>query len=97
MENATYSILSPEGFASILYKDAKKAKEAAGIMKITAEDLYGLGAVDAVIPEGIGLQGEGLSEAASVIEQRMKRFFADKLKKTGRELAGERFERFREL
>ena len=97
MENATYSILSPEGFASILYKDAKKAKEAAGIMKITAEDLYGLGAVDAVIPEGRGLQGEGLSEAASVIEQRMKRFFADKLKKTGRELAGERFERFREL
>ena len=39
MENATYSILSPEGFASILWKDGKRAKEAAGIMKITAKDL----------------------------------------------------------
>ena len=42
MENATYSILSPEGFASILWKDGKRAKEAAEVMKITAEDLYQL-------------------------------------------------------
>jgi acetyl-CoA carboxylase alpha subunit len=39
MENATYSILSPEGFASILWKDGKRAKEAATVMKITAQDL----------------------------------------------------------
>ena len=43
MENATYSILSPEGFASILWKDSKKAKEAAEVMKITAKDLLELG------------------------------------------------------
>ena len=42
MENATYSVLSPEGFASILWKDGKRAREAAGIMKITAQDLLGL-------------------------------------------------------
>ena len=51
MENATYSILSPEGFASIFWKDGKRAKEAAEIMKITAEDLKRLDIVEWVIPE----------------------------------------------
>jgi len=50
-ENATYSILSPEGFASILYKDASRAKEAASVMRITAQDLYGFGIIDKIIPE----------------------------------------------
>lgn len=51
LENATYSILSPEGFASILWKDAKKAEEAAKAMKITASDLKELGVIDKVILE----------------------------------------------
>jgi acetyl-CoA carboxylase carboxyl transferase alpha subunit len=51
LENATYSILSPEGFASILWNDSKRADEAAGIMKITATDLYKLEIVDQVIME----------------------------------------------
>ena len=51
LENATYSILSPEGFASILWKDSKRANEAADIMKITADDLLELKIVDQVIPE----------------------------------------------
>ena len=51
MENSIYSILSPEGFASILWKDSKKAKEAAEIMKLTASDLYELGIIEKVIPE----------------------------------------------
>ncbi len=51
LENATYSILSPEGFASILWKDSKRADEAAGIMKITGEDLLELKIIDQVIPE----------------------------------------------
>ena len=51
LENSTYSILSPEGFASILWKDSKRADEAAGIMKITANDLYKLEIVDQVIME----------------------------------------------
>ena len=46
MENSIYSILSPEGFASILWKDSKKAKEAAEIMKLTAADLYELGIIE---------------------------------------------------
>lgn len=51
LENAVYSILSPEGFASILYKDASKAQEAAQNMKITAEDLMNLGIIDKIIYE----------------------------------------------
>ena len=49
LENAVYSILSPEGFASILYKDASKAKEAAENMKITAKDLKNLNIIDKII------------------------------------------------
>ena len=51
LENATYSVLSPEGFASILWKDGKRAKEASEVMKITAHDLYALNIVEQVIPE----------------------------------------------
>lgn len=54
LENAIYSVLSPEGFASILWKDASRADEAAGVMKLTADDLYRLGVVDQVIPEPEG-------------------------------------------
>ncbi|MGN0243513.1 MAG: acetyl-CoA carboxylase carboxyl transferase subunit alpha [Lachnospiraceae bacterium] len=54
LENAVYSILSPEGFASILWKDAKRAAEACDIMKITAEELKEYGLVDGIIPEGPG-------------------------------------------
>lgn len=51
-ENATYSILSPEGFASILYKDASLAKEAAEDMKLTSKDLHSFGIVDHIVMEG---------------------------------------------
>ena len=54
LENAIYSILSPEGFASILYKDASKAKEAAEDMKATAEDLKKFGIIDKIIKEPEG-------------------------------------------
>lgn len=50
-ENSIYSILSPEGFASILYKDSTLAKSAATIMKLTAQDLYDFGIIDKIIPE----------------------------------------------
>ena len=54
LENSVYSILSPEGFASILWKDITKAKDAAELMKITAKDLYKLGIIEKVIPEAEG-------------------------------------------
>lgn len=54
MENSTYSILSPEGFASILWKNEKRAKEAANLMKMTAKDLLDLGMIEKILPEGNG-------------------------------------------
>lgn len=52
LENAVYSILSPEGFASILWKDSKKADEAATLMKLTATELLNYGIIDGIITEG---------------------------------------------
>lgn len=52
LENAVYSILSPEGFASIMWKDSKRVEEASKIMKITAEELLEYGLIDGIIPEG---------------------------------------------
>lgn len=52
LENAVYSILSPEGFAAIVWKDAKRASEACDIMKITAEELLEFGLIDGILPEG---------------------------------------------
>lgn len=54
LEHAIYSILSPEGFASILYKDSSKAETAANDMKLTAQDLYRFGIIDGIIPEPPG-------------------------------------------
>jgi len=54
LEHAVYSILSPEGFATILWKDAKRAPEACEVMKLTAQDLQGFGMVDTVVPEPAG-------------------------------------------
>ena len=52
LENAVYSILSPEGFATIMWKDSKRANEAAAMMKITADELKQMGLIDGIIPEG---------------------------------------------
>ena len=54
LENAAYSVLSPEGFATILWKDSSRSGEAAGLMKLTAQDLLDLGVADQVIPEPAG-------------------------------------------
>ena len=54
LENSVYSILSPEGYASILWKDSSRAEEAAGVMKMTAKDLYNFKVIDKVIKEGEG-------------------------------------------
>lgn len=69
LENSIYSILSPEGFASILWKDASKAKEAAEVMKITAEDLKGFSIIDKVIKEPTGGAHKNLNKMAQIIKE----------------------------
>ena len=95
MENATYSILSPEGFASILWKDGKRAKEAAGVMKITAQDLKELHVVEDVIPEYGGADEDALVSIANYMKGNMKKFLKAQNGKSGEQLAQERYDRFR--
>ena len=97
MENATYSILTPEGFASILWKDGKRAKEAATVMKITAQDLKELSVVDKVIPEYGGADDDALTSIAAWMKGNMKEFLRAQNDKSGKQLAQERYDRFRKF
>ena len=97
MENSIYSILSPEGFASILYKDSKKANDAARVMKITARDLMDLGLIERVIQEEEPANGDNLSAIAEEMDKAMEEFFATYLTMTKEELANQRYERFRRM
>lgn len=66
LENSTYSILSPEGFSSILWKDSRRADEAAAIMKITADDLYNLKIINKVIPEQVTSKSMPSNESENI-------------------------------
>lgn len=95
LENATYSVLSPEGFASILWKDGKRAKEASGVMKITAQDLKELRVIEKIIPE-YGLADERACESISrCMKGNIKEFLKKQNGKSGEQLAAERYARFR--
>lgn len=97
LENAIYSILSPEGFASILYKDSKKAPEAAKVMKVTAADLKELGLIEQVVPEEEPATTDNLYRLAEYMDSAMAEFFRKYLSMTGEELAAHRYERFRRM
>jgi len=75
LENAIYSILSPEGFASILYKDSTKSKEAAEVMKLTAQDLYELDVIERIIEE----PGAGAHESFDIIFNNLKELLIEEI------------------
>ena len=97
MENAIYSILSPEGFASILYKDSKKAPEAARVMKVTAADLKELGLIERIIPEEEPANTDTLYRIAGYMDRSMVKFMKKYQDMSGEELAEHRYERFRRM
>lgn len=97
MENATYSILSPEGFASILWKDGKQAKEASEVMKITAKDLKKLQIIEKVIREPEPANEENLPEIAEEIREDLDGFLRKSCQKTREQIVEERYERFRRM
>jgi len=97
MENAIYSILSPEGFASILWKDSKKAADAAGVMKITAVDLYEKGLIEQIIPEENPANEETLPLLVKIMKKKMVMFFEKYGAMTPEEIAGQRYQRFRNI
>ena len=95
MENATYSILSPEGFASILWKDANRAKEASEVMNITAQDLKRLGVIEEIIPEFGGADLKTTEAIAGYMKEHIKAFLGKYDGWSGKEIAEERYQRFR--
>ena len=97
LENSIYSILSPEGFASILWKDSHKAKDAAAVMRLTAADLLRHGMIERVFEEPEDLTIETLPELTLKMDRCMKIFFRKQLAMTGDEIAEMRYRRFRAL
>ncbi len=97
LENSIYSILSPEGFASILYKDSKKAPEAAKVMKVTAEDLLKLGLIERIVPEAEPASAESLNHLTQHMDKAMTEFFHKYLAMSRKELTEHRYQRFRRM
>ena len=97
LEHSIYSILSPEGFASILYKDAKKSKEAAEVMKITSKELLGLGVIDRVIKEELPLTVDTMDTVIEEMVANMDDFFEKNSSKSKEEIADDRYNRFRKF
>ena len=97
LENSVYSILSPEGFASILWKDSTRAKEAAEVMKLTAADLYKNGIIEQVIPEPENLTLESLWQVTERLNDRIEIFLKRYMKLSAEELLEARYTRFRKF
>ena len=97
MENSVYSVLSPEGFASIIWKDSKKAKEAASVMKLTAKDLKKLGIVEHVIKEEEPLTRENMGFVCEKLCEGIKGFLLKYTKCETEMLLEGRYKRFRSI
>lgn len=97
LENSVYSILSPEGFASILWKDATKAPEAADLMKITAKDLLELGVIEKVIPEVDGGVENDFIYTAHILKHTLIDEMEILCKKDKDTLLNERYNRYRTM
>ena len=97
MENSIYSILSPEGFASILWKDSTRAKEAAEVMKLTAADLKELGIIEQVIPENQPLTRENMADTMEELKNRIEEFLETYQRLEPEKLLNKRYKRFRNL
>lgn len=97
LENSTYSVISPEGAAAILWRDSSKAKMAAESMKITAPDLKQLGIIDEVIPEIKGGAHKDIEKQAEEIEKVIKSSLEKLLKLSKTELVENRYQKFRNI
>ncbi|WP_342510712.1 acetyl-CoA carboxylase carboxyltransferase subunit alpha [Sporosarcina sp. FSL K6-1522] len=97
LEHSTYSVISPEGAASILWKDASLAKQAAEAMKITAPHLKKMGIIDAIVPEVLGGAHRDLKVQASYIGDIIRTSLEELGSMDGDELVNNRYEKFRQM
>lgn len=97
LENSVYSVISPEGLSSILFKDASKSKEASDVMKLTSEDLYNLNIIDNIIKEPLG----GAQQDPASVSKEIKSYIVDRLNYyknfSKEELIKQRYDKFREI
>ena len=93
LENSIYSVISPEGCASILWKDSSKAPEAANALRLTSRDLYGFGVIDKVIDE----QDRNAEEICTELKHFILSEIAEKELMTTEELLAQRYEKFRKI
>lgn len=97
LSNSLYSVISPRGFASILWKDASREKDACNMMKITAEDMVRLGIAEHIIQEPIGGAHTDLCKTAENIKEYLLDIVAEKCKKSIDVLLNERYTKFRKI
>lgn len=97
MENSVYSILSPEGFASILWKDSSRAQEAASLMKLTAQDLKNYGIIEKIIEEPLGGAHKDIDLSARNIKAALSEVLPVLIKKDETELLHDRYYKFRKI
>lgn len=97
LENAIYSILSPEGYSSILWKDSSRFKEAAEKMKLTAKDLYSLKIIDKIIKEPIKMEQEDFEKVSEDIKKAIKKEISRMNKLSKEDVIEERYAKFREI
>jgi acetyl-CoA carboxylase, carboxyl transferase, alpha subunit len=97
LENAIYSVISPNGAASILWKDASKADQAAEAMKITAKDLKEFGIIEEIIPEPMGGAHRDPEIQAEAIKEAVWRHLQELLKMTPEQLVEDRYQKFRDI
>ena len=97
LENAIYSILSPEGYSSILWKDPSRYKEAAEKMKLTAKDLYELNVIDKIIPEKNEISEEKFSKTSEILKKEIIKEIKKTNKMTSEQIVEERYKKFRNI
>ena len=97
LENSIYSILSPEGYASILWKDGTRVKEAAEKMKLTAQDLYDFGVIDEIIKEPVGVAHFDKKFVAQNIKEYIEKTTPKLINKDIETLVSERYDKFRKI
>jgi len=95
MENAIYSVISPEGCASIMWRDASKRELAAQAMRITAGDLRQLGCIDEIVSEPPGGAHTDHARAAELLDGALGRHFAELKQQTVAQLQAGRYDKFR--
>jgi acetyl-CoA carboxylase carboxyl transferase subunit alpha len=97
LENAIYSVISPESCAAIIWRDSGKAEPAAAALKLTAPDLHRLGLIDTIVPEPPGGAQEDWDQAAELLRQELRKSLDELTPLTARQLVDQRYDKFRQM